>query len=286
MADFYLYHELQEAGLCAVHCLNAVMQGPVFNEIDLMHVSHDLDRRERDLMMAAGMESASFVKFVAEDSHNVSEDGNFSVQVIQKVLEFHGLSCHPLATFPEVRHNASGETAFVCNLLSHWFALRKVCGAWFNCNSLLPKPTYLSDFYLLEYIGELELQGYSVFVVRGELPECATPPPSGSPMQQGDGCWHRVVFGVDGPCIMDTPRAARKKAQAPATATAARRGASDEDYQLQLAMAMSLSAAEGGSEAPAGQAGGGASREEAQPPSPPPLDAELERAIALSRVQK
>ncbi|CAF2267644.1 unnamed protein product [Brassica napus] len=42
-----LYHEVQEANLCAVHCVNTVLQGPFFSEFDLAAVASDLDEKER-----------------------------------------------------------------------------------------------------------------------------------------------------------------------------------------------------------------------------------------------
>lgn len=39
-----LYHEKQIGGLCAVHCLNNLMQGTAFDEIELAEIAHDMDR--------------------------------------------------------------------------------------------------------------------------------------------------------------------------------------------------------------------------------------------------
>ena len=46
-----LYHEVQEAKLCAVHCVNTVLQGPFFSEFDLAALAVDLDRKEQQVMM-------------------------------------------------------------------------------------------------------------------------------------------------------------------------------------------------------------------------------------------
>lgn len=73
-----LYHEVQESKLCAVHCVNTVLQGPFFTEIDLAALASDLDHEERRMMFQAGAPSA---EFLSEDSHNVSMDGDFSIQV-------------------------------------------------------------------------------------------------------------------------------------------------------------------------------------------------------------
>ncbi|KAF3651997.1 Ataxin-3 -like protein [Capsicum annuum] len=70
-----LYHEVQESKLCAVHCVNTILQGPFFSEFDLAAVASDLDRTERQMMVQGGGD------FVPEESHNVSLDGDFSIQV-------------------------------------------------------------------------------------------------------------------------------------------------------------------------------------------------------------
>lgn len=72
-----LYHEVQESKLCAVHCVNTVLQGPFFSEFDLAALASDLDCRERQVMLPA----LSSGDFLSEESHNVSLDGDFSIQV-------------------------------------------------------------------------------------------------------------------------------------------------------------------------------------------------------------
>ena len=72
-----LYHEVQESKLCAVHCVNTVLQGPFFSEFDLAALASDLDRKERQMMHPA----LSSGDFHSEESHNVSLDGDFSIQV-------------------------------------------------------------------------------------------------------------------------------------------------------------------------------------------------------------
>jgi len=72
-----LYHEVQESKLCAVHCVNTVLQGPFFSEFDLAALASDLDCKERQMMMMPAHSSAGGDLF----SHNVSLDGDFSIQV-------------------------------------------------------------------------------------------------------------------------------------------------------------------------------------------------------------
>lgn len=89
-----LYHEVQESKLCAVHCVNTVLQGPFFSEFDLAALASDLDRKERQMMLEG--DGGHATSFVTEESHNVSLDGDFSIQVLYPpsllVLSlFHGL---------------------------------------------------------------------------------------------------------------------------------------------------------------------------------------------------
>ncbi|KAK9086447.1 hypothetical protein Syun_028841 [Stephania yunnanensis] len=48
-----LYYEVQELKLCAVHCVNTVLQGPFFSEFDFAALASDLDRTERQMMIRA-----------------------------------------------------------------------------------------------------------------------------------------------------------------------------------------------------------------------------------------
>ena len=85
-----LYHEVQESKLCAVHCVNTVLQGPFFSEFDLAALASDLDTKERQMMLFPGAAAAPAAAvtavagsgdFLSEESHNVSLDGDFSIQV-------------------------------------------------------------------------------------------------------------------------------------------------------------------------------------------------------------
>ncbi|KAF2072020.1 hypothetical protein CYY_006654 [Polysphondylium violaceum] len=168
-----VYHEKQVASLCGVHCLNTLLQGSYFTEIDLAHVAQELDKQEREMMSENGFETKDFLKFVAEDSGNVADDGNYSIQVLEKALSSFGLTCNNInkKEFSEVIKNPLNEEAFICNLSAHWFTLRKVNGNWFNLNSLLKTPEFLSNFYISLFLETLRTDGWTVFVVRGSFPQ-------------------------------------------------------------------------------------------------------------------
>ncbi|CAI9098382.1 OLC1v1035015C1 [Oldenlandia corymbosa var. corymbosa] len=180
-----LYHEVQESKLCAVHCVNTVLQGPFFSELDFAALASDLDRRERQMMNQSGGD------FLPDPhvSHNVSLDGDFSIQVLQKALEVWDLQVIPLDSpvAEQAKMNPELENAFICNLQSHWFCIRKVNGEWYNFDSLYAAPEHLSKFYLSAYLSSLKGSGWSIFLVRGNFPkEC---PMASSDATYGYGQW-------------------------------------------------------------------------------------------------
>ena len=173
-----IYHEHQSSQLCARHCLNNLLQGPYFTEFDLSKIALDLDKEEQALLAQDGDENNGLIEWLKENkqSQNVSDDGNFSIQVLRraldnlslKILHFGGDQTKDAQEHPE------NETGFICNLQAHWFAIRRIGGVWYNLNSLsgLPEtkaiPTTISNFYLSAFLSTLSNDGYSIFVVRSD----------------------------------------------------------------------------------------------------------------------
>ncbi|XP_071697785.1 ataxin-3 homolog [Rutidosis leptorrhynchoides] len=182
-----LYHEVQESKLCAVHCVNTVLQGPFFSEIDLAALASDLDRREHQMMLEGSAAGDDFVS--TEESFNVSMDGDFSIQVLQKALEVWDLQVIPLHSpvAEPAQVDPEHENAFICHLQDHWFCIRKVNGEWYNFDSLYAAPEHLSKFYLSAYLDTLKGSGWSIFLVRGNFPkEC---PVTSGDASSGFGQW-------------------------------------------------------------------------------------------------
>ncbi|KAI3443085.1 Ubiquitinyl hydrolase 1 [Psidium guajava] len=182
-----LYHEVQESKLCAVHCVNTVLQGPFFSEFDLAALASDLDRKERQMMMPQG--AAGGGDFLSQESHNVSLDGDFSIQVLEKALEVWDLQVIPLNSpvAEPAQIDPELENAFICHLQDHWFCIRKVNGEWYNFDSLYAAPQHLSKFYLSAYLDSLKGFGWSIFLVRGNFPREF--PISSSEAPSGYGQW-------------------------------------------------------------------------------------------------
>ncbi|KAL6503214.1 hypothetical protein OROHE_023843 [Orobanche hederae] len=179
-----LYHEVQESKLCAVHCVNTVLQGPFFSEFDLAALASDLDRTERQMMLGSITGD-----FLPEVSHNVSLDGDFSIQVLQKALEVWNLRIIPLNSpvAEPAQIDPEKEDAFICHLQDHWFCIRKVNGEWYNFDSLYAAPEHLSKFYLSAYLDSLKGFGWSIFLVRGDFPKDC--PITSSDAPNGYGQW-------------------------------------------------------------------------------------------------
>src|SRR5690242_12338787 len=81
-----VYFEPQEAAFCGVHCVNNLLQNSYFDVVGFSTIAHELDEQERKIMVQGGESSADFLKWMANDSSNVDEQGNFSVEVIKRAL--------------------------------------------------------------------------------------------------------------------------------------------------------------------------------------------------------
>ncbi|XP_023333294.1 ataxin-3 [Eurytemora carolleeae] len=126
--------------------------------------------------MAAEGDSAEYRRFMQQPSSNMDDSGFFSVQVISKALEVWGLelvsftSADPLAE--RARQSPLAAQAYICNYQEHWFTIRRLGQQWFNLNSLLEFPELVSNTYLGEFLAQLQQEGYSIFIIKGQLPEC------------------------------------------------------------------------------------------------------------------
>lgn len=175
-----IYHETQEGLLCAQHALNSLLQGPYFTAVDLASLAADLDNQEARALAEGsteGTDSKDYQNFLKEKEaghgSNYDDSGYFSVQVILNALAIWNLELLPYLSqaAASIRSNPTSPVAYICNLQSHWFTLRKFGGKrWYNLNSLYKRPTFVSDTYLALLLQQLMKEGYSVFVVQGEVP--------------------------------------------------------------------------------------------------------------------
>ncbi|CAG0888134.1 unnamed protein product [Cyprideis torosa] len=156
-----IVHEQQEGQLCAQHCLNALLQGTYFTAVDLSEIAQDLDLQERTQMAVGGVDTDQYRQFIS---------------VIEKALECMGLQLLPYHSqnpvSQQARSDPTSQSAYVLNYRNHWFTVRKLGFQWFNLNSMLTGPELISDTYLAIFLAQLDSEGYSIFVVTGDLPPC------------------------------------------------------------------------------------------------------------------
>ncbi|XP_011315094.1 ataxin-3 [Fopius arisanus] len=171
-----IFHEKQEGYLCGQHCLNSLLQGSYFNAVDLGCLARQLDDEEEARMAEAGIDSEDYKRFREQPSGNVDDSGYFSVQVISSALKVWGLELIPYNSREPIAIIAQNDPtqmqAYICNYKGHWFTIRKIGNQWFNLNSILSGPQLLSNTYLSMYFAQLLQEGYSIFIVIGQLPEC------------------------------------------------------------------------------------------------------------------
>lgn len=171
-----IFHEKQEGSLCAQHCLNGLLQGEYFTAVELATIAQQIDEQERETMAEGGLNSDDYQRFMHQPSGNLDDSGYFSVQVIANALKVWGLELVPYSSTDPVAQAAQADptlsTAYICNYKEHWFTIRKLGGRWFNLNSLLSGPQPISRTYLALFLAQLQQEGYSIFVVVGELPQC------------------------------------------------------------------------------------------------------------------
>ena len=143
--------------LCGLHCLNNLLQGPFLDIVTLSEIGIELDKLEHEL---TGMHS----------QNNVDDDGNYGVQVLQKALSIYGANLKLLKKRQAISYVEGGDNtveALIFNSSTHWYAIRKIDGIWFNLNSTnaLPGPEIISDFYLSAFIQGAEDIGYTNFLI-------------------------------------------------------------------------------------------------------------------------
>lgn len=173
--------------------------------------------------------------------------GNFSIQVLRAALQGrYGLDLPALGQdgVSELGDITQFE-GFICNRESHWFAIRKINGRFWNLNSMEKRPTIISHFQLASQIKDLEHSGYSVFCIHTGLP----PPCTSEANRPGiPEYWWKESDLVEGKGDNATTKAkdpwvnvgsgVRLDGSAPAAALSGEN--MTEDEMLQMALAASL----------------------------------------------
>ncbi|KZT28995.1 Josephin-domain-containing protein [Neolentinus lepideus HHB14362 ss-1] len=164
-----IYHEKQQPGsmLCAQHALNNLLQGNYFTAPDLSSIASSLD----------ALEGIYHTDAAGGPSTNMDDTGFFSVQVLENALNVWGLNLVRWRS-PAMRQLQSRpheQLGFILHLEQHWFTLRRFGQSdkagqshWFNLNSFLQAPEWVSRTYLGMVLQQAEAEGYSVFAITEE----------------------------------------------------------------------------------------------------------------------
>lgn len=160
--------------MCALHCLNSLLQGPYFTEAELSAIGLELDQKERQLMAEGGIHSEDYQAFLAEGSGNVAADGYFNISVLIECLRRRRIHCICQKKQGEFEDPGT-DFGYILNHADHWFAIRKVNGVWYNLDSVKPAPSVLTQFYLNTFLLTLKDEGYTIFVVRPEVGDLPAP---------------------------------------------------------------------------------------------------------------
>ncbi|ORX40651.1 Josephin-domain-containing protein [Kockovaella imperatae] len=164
----HMYWERQEPGsqLCAQHCLNNLLQQFTYSEFDLADIAKRLDEAERAQLHEP-----------QSKSHNFDDTGYFSISVLERALEVWDLTLVRWRgeAMREYQEHPEEQVAFILHLSSHWIPLRRFGSndsykRWYNLNSFLPHPEWISPTYLRMVLSQAEQEGYSVFCVRKAAP--------------------------------------------------------------------------------------------------------------------
>ncbi|KAI0256036.1 Josephin-domain-containing protein [Lactifluus subvellereus] len=223
-----IYHEKQEHGsaLCAQHALNSLLQGNYFTPSDLSALAQSVDSLERSVDRGP----------VGRASANMDDTGFFSVQVLenalnvwsQSLIRWRSEAMQPYHDQPQ------RQRAFILNCDQHWFTLRRFgnsegVGPWFNLNSSLNRPEWISETYLGMVLQQAEADGYSTFAVVPTDPD--------HPLPQSDA----DVIAAN--LSRQTSSGARSLSTLRSPGAPA--GIEDEDYELQAALHASLDGEKG-----------------------------------------
>ena len=160
-----IYHEKQQEALCAVHCINNLLQGDYSNAGDLAQIAQQLDDLEEKMLSENGKNSLDYKNYIARGKTNVSNSGDFSIQVVQEYLKIYGIELIWLHEGNSETKNIfenptlekslrlifffkSSKKGFICNLNSHWLCLREFNKIWFKLDSTQKQPEFVSPTYL------------------------------------------------------------------------------------------------------------------------------------------
>lgn len=140
----FVYHERQQGNLCGLHAVNNLLQGAYVTRKDCVCFARALDRQEKSLIQHRRrnrlLHAVTFGKcgWKIESDGNMSEHGDFSVQVLDLALRRFGVTLTP----PDCLEDEEEVWGYLVNSGTHWFAYRWLSDQelWVNLDSKLSRP--------------------------------------------------------------------------------------------------------------------------------------------------
>jgi len=109
---------------------------------------------------------------------NATAGGMFSLQVLERALNRLSLGAVNInrAGAEAIKADPASHEAFVCNRAEHWWAVRRLDGAFWDLNSMAPCPRPLaSPQALAAHLASTP----NVYAITGRLPPRRPPAPAG-----------------------------------------------------------------------------------------------------------
>ncbi|KAI6675182.1 hypothetical protein NL676_003088 [Syzygium grande] len=161
-----LYHERRGGSThSVVHCINTLLQGPLFDESGMAAVAIELDRRER----------LNIVRKIRPPDELLR-----LFPLLQEALKAWDMQVTPLHSPEawEAKIDFEQESAMICQKghKEDWTCVRRVDGEWYEFDCLYPAPEHVPEFYVPAYVDSLECFGWTIYLVRGKLPETRDTP--------------------------------------------------------------------------------------------------------------
>ena len=160
MSNNLIYWERQDSLLCAVHCLNNLLQGQYYSEFALSTIALQLFQQEKNLLNNSNN---------LENRH-VDDNGNFSIDVITTALKNFNIEIYNSGQ--HIDNSILQHDGFILNFEHHWIAIRRINNQYYNLNFLFKQGPQLitSEFYLVAYLAQLIRENYNIFIIKGKLP--------------------------------------------------------------------------------------------------------------------
>lgn len=170
--NFKVYWEKQgKNNLCGLHCINSLLQGPVFEKSMLDEISKNLDNIESNLLNLSSNNNENKDTINKYSENNYDYNGNYNIQVIIEALKIFGVELEIKKKedlFKIINESLENVEAFLLNSSTHWLCLRKINNIWFNLNNTNPDPgpQIVSEFYLTACFEDTFDIGFTHFIVK------------------------------------------------------------------------------------------------------------------------